>query len=132
MMSLPRLRDSIAISALTHLPLSGQTKMRVRHEAKNPQNTLSSALLEVDVEGPAMAGSARLTGLKKEDMEEGPAVEPSAADVEGRVGRCDRDGRSKYLILPPMSDYYSFALPFELQHCLHNVLWPLRVRHCAS
>ena len=35
------------------------------------------------MEGPAVAGSACLTGLKKEDMEEGPAVEPSAADVEG-------------------------------------------------
>ncbi|MPD03718.1 hypothetical protein E2C01_099368 [Portunus trituberculatus] len=44
---------------------------------------LSSALLEAYVEGPAVAGLARFTGLKKEDMEEGPAVEPSAADVEG-------------------------------------------------
>ncbi|MPC39841.1 hypothetical protein E2C01_033389 [Portunus trituberculatus] len=45
--------------------------------------TLSSALSETDVEGPAVAGSARFTCLKKEDMEEGPAVEPSAPDVEG-------------------------------------------------
>ncbi|MPC41824.1 hypothetical protein E2C01_035431 [Portunus trituberculatus] len=30
-----------------------------------------------------IAGSARFIGLKKEDMEEGPAVEPLAADVEG-------------------------------------------------
>ncbi|MPC41477.1 hypothetical protein E2C01_035069 [Portunus trituberculatus] len=44
---------------------------------------LWSALSEADVEGPAVAGSACLTGLKKEDMEEGPAIEPSAADVEG-------------------------------------------------
>ncbi|MPC13329.1 Solute carrier family 22 member 6 [Portunus trituberculatus] len=45
--------------------------------------TSSSALSEADVEGPAVAGSARFTGLKKEDMEEGSAVEPSAVDVEG-------------------------------------------------
>ncbi|MPC99647.1 hypothetical protein E2C01_095075 [Portunus trituberculatus] len=44
------------VSALTHLPLSGQP----------------SALSKVDVEGPAVAGSARFSDLKKEDMEEGP------------------------------------------------------------
>ncbi|MPD06784.1 hypothetical protein E2C01_102612 [Portunus trituberculatus] len=43
----------------------------------------SSALSEADVEGPAVAGLAGFTGFKKEDMEEGPAVEPSASDVEG-------------------------------------------------
>ncbi|XP_076054251.1 uncharacterized protein LOC143032902 isoform X2 [Oratosquilla oratoria] len=36
MMSLPRLRDSKDLS-LTHLLLSGQTKMRVRQEAENHQ-----------------------------------------------------------------------------------------------
>ncbi|MPD00386.1 hypothetical protein E2C01_095853 [Portunus trituberculatus] len=45
--------------------------------------TSSSVLSEADVEGPAVARWAHFTGLKKEDMEEGPAVEPSAADVEG-------------------------------------------------
>ncbi|MPC73316.1 hypothetical protein E2C01_067640 [Portunus trituberculatus] len=34
-------------------------------------------------EGPAVAGLAHFTGLKKEDMEESPVVEPSVADVEG-------------------------------------------------
>ncbi|MPC48899.1 hypothetical protein E2C01_042685 [Portunus trituberculatus] len=42
-----------------------------------------SAPSEAYVEGPAVVGPARFTGLKKEDMEKGPAVELSAADVEG-------------------------------------------------
>ncbi|MPC52025.1 hypothetical protein E2C01_045884 [Portunus trituberculatus] len=53
--------------------------LRVGDENK----TSLSALSEADVEGPAVAGSVRFTYLKKEDMEEGPAVEPSAVDVEG-------------------------------------------------
>ncbi|MPC99511.1 hypothetical protein E2C01_094930 [Portunus trituberculatus] len=35
---------------------------------------------------------------------------------------------SEYLILPPMSDYFSFAMPFQLQQCLQNVLGPLLMR----
>ncbi|MPC51459.1 hypothetical protein E2C01_045305 [Portunus trituberculatus] len=72
MLSLPRLRDSRYFS-----PYSSST------EWADEGKTSSSALSEADVEGPAAAGSARFTGLKKEDMEEGPAVEPSAVDVEG-------------------------------------------------
>ncbi|MPC52404.1 hypothetical protein E2C01_046272 [Portunus trituberculatus] len=45
--------------------------------------TSSSALSEANVEGLAVVGSAHFTGLKKEDMEEGPAVELLPADVEG-------------------------------------------------
>ncbi|MPC72129.1 hypothetical protein E2C01_066423 [Portunus trituberculatus] len=52
-------------------------------EWADEDKTSSSALSEADVEGLAVAGSAYFTGLKKEDMDEGPAVEPSAADVEG-------------------------------------------------
>ncbi|MPC81143.1 hypothetical protein E2C01_075744 [Portunus trituberculatus] len=66
-MSFPRLR-TVGIPALTHLPLSGHT--RIRHRL--------SALSDADVEGPAVAGSARFNGLKKQDMEEGPAVSGSA------------------------------------------------------
>ncbi|MPC61921.1 Tubulin-specific chaperone D [Portunus trituberculatus] len=43
-------------------------------EWADEDKTLLSALLEADVEGPALAGSARFNGLKKEDIEEGPAV----------------------------------------------------------
>ena len=39
---------------------------------------------------------------------------------------------SKYRILPPISDYSYFALPFHLQQCLQNVLCPLWVHHCAT
>ncbi|MPC39446.1 hypothetical protein E2C01_032984 [Portunus trituberculatus] len=52
-------------------------------EWADEDKTSSSAVSEADVEGPTVAGSACFTGLKKEDMEEGPAVEPSAADMEG-------------------------------------------------
>ncbi|MPD05357.1 hypothetical protein E2C01_101096 [Portunus trituberculatus] len=72
MMSLPRLRDSRDFT-----PYSSSA------EWADKDKILSSALSEAYVEGPAVAGSARFTGLKKEDIEEGPAVEPSAADVEG-------------------------------------------------
>ncbi|MPC36892.1 hypothetical protein E2C01_030363 [Portunus trituberculatus] len=51
-------------------------------EYADEDKTSSSALSE-DVEGSAVAGSPRFTDLKKEDMEEGPAVEPLAVDVEG-------------------------------------------------
>ncbi|MPC60712.1 hypothetical protein E2C01_054768 [Portunus trituberculatus] len=72
MMSLPRRRDSREFS-----PNSSSA------EWADEDKTTSSALSEADVEGPAVAGSARFTALKKEDMEEGPAVEPLVADVEG-------------------------------------------------
>ncbi|MPC57151.1 hypothetical protein E2C01_051125 [Portunus trituberculatus] len=72
MMSLLRLRDSRDFS-----PYSNSA------EWVDEDKTSSSALSEADVEGPALAGSARFTGLKKGDIEEGPAVEPSAVDVEG-------------------------------------------------
>ncbi|MPC99453.1 hypothetical protein E2C01_094866 [Portunus trituberculatus] len=91
MMSLQRLRDSRDFS-----PYSSSA------ECADEDKTSSSALSKADVEVLAVAGSARFTGLKKEDMEEeqavegstcftglkkedmeeGPAVEPSAADVE--------------------------------------------------
>ncbi|MPC65872.1 hypothetical protein E2C01_060009 [Portunus trituberculatus] len=71
MMSLPRLRDNRDFS-----PYSSSI------ECADEDKTSSSALSEADVEGSAVAGLARFTGLKKKDMEEGPAVEPSAADVE--------------------------------------------------
>ncbi|MPC97075.1 hypothetical protein E2C01_092366 [Portunus trituberculatus] len=71
MMSLPRLRNSRDFS-----PYSSSA------EWADEDKTSSSAQLEADVEGPAVAGSARFTGLKIEDMEEGPAVETSAADVK--------------------------------------------------
>ncbi|MPC92702.1 hypothetical protein E2C01_087807 [Portunus trituberculatus] len=74
MMSLPRLRDSRDFS-----PYSSSA------EWTDKDKKLSSTLLEVDVEGPAVAGSAHFTGLKKEDMEEGPAVGPLAVYVEWPV-----------------------------------------------
>ncbi|MPC49422.1 hypothetical protein E2C01_043221 [Portunus trituberculatus] len=74
MMSFPRLRDSRDFS-----PYSSSA------EWADEDKTTSSALSEADVEGPAVVGSAHFTGLKKEDMEKGPAVEPLAADVEGPV-----------------------------------------------
>ncbi|MPD05919.1 hypothetical protein E2C01_101691 [Portunus trituberculatus] len=67
MMSLPRLRDSRDFS-----PYSSSAEWTDKHK------TSSSALSEAQVEGLAVAGSARFTGLKKEDMEEGPAVVGSA------------------------------------------------------
>ncbi|MPC54338.1 hypothetical protein E2C01_048249 [Portunus trituberculatus] len=70
-MSLLRLRDSRDFS-----PYSSSTEWA-------DEDKMSSALLEAYVEGPTITGSARFTGLKKEDMEEGPAVEQSAADMEG-------------------------------------------------
>ncbi|MPC54576.1 hypothetical protein E2C01_048497 [Portunus trituberculatus] len=63
MMSLPRLRDSRDFS-----PYSSSA------EWTDEDKTSLSALSEVDVEGAAVAGLARFTGLKKEDIEEGPAV----------------------------------------------------------
>ncbi|MPC87552.1 hypothetical protein E2C01_082417 [Portunus trituberculatus] len=71
-MSLPRLRDTRDFS-----PYSSSA------ECADEDKTSSSALSEADLEGSAVAGSARFTGLKKEDIEEGPAVEPSAVDMEG-------------------------------------------------
>ncbi|MPD04610.1 hypothetical protein E2C01_100308 [Portunus trituberculatus] len=73
-MSFPRLRDSRDFSPYSSFA-----------EWADKDKTSSSALSEADVEGPAVAESAHFTGLKKEDMEEGPAVEPSAVDVEGPV-----------------------------------------------
>ncbi|MPC96016.1 hypothetical protein E2C01_091250 [Portunus trituberculatus] len=61
MMSLPRLRENRNFSSYSSSA-----------ECANEDKTLSSALSE-DVEG-----SARFNGLKKEDMEEGPAVGGSA------------------------------------------------------
>ncbi|MPC71265.1 hypothetical protein E2C01_065537 [Portunus trituberculatus] len=92
MLSLPRLRDNRDLS-----PYSSST------ECADEDKTSSSALSGADVDGPAVAGSAcftglkkedmeegqavaesaHFTGLKKEDMEEGPAVELSAVDMEG-------------------------------------------------
>ncbi|MPC92822.1 hypothetical protein E2C01_087932 [Portunus trituberculatus] len=71
MMSLLRLRDNRDFS-----PYSSAA------EWANEDKKSSSALSDADVERPAVAGSARFTALKKEEMEEGPAVEPSAAYVE--------------------------------------------------
>ncbi|MPC67327.1 hypothetical protein E2C01_061501 [Portunus trituberculatus] len=71
MMSLPRLRDSRDFSSYSSSA-----------EWADEDKTLSSALSEADVEGPAVEGSAHFNGLKKESIEEGPAVELSAADVE--------------------------------------------------
>ncbi|MPC14738.1 hypothetical protein E2C01_007509 [Portunus trituberculatus] len=58
-------------------------QMAAIDEGHYKDKTSSSALSEADVEGPAVAGSAHFTGLKKEDMEEDPAVEPSVVNVEG-------------------------------------------------
>ncbi|MPD03092.1 hypothetical protein E2C01_098711 [Portunus trituberculatus] len=71
MMSLPRQRDSRDFS-----PYSSSA------EWADKDKTSSSALLETDVEGPAVAGSARFNGLKKENIEEGPAV----ARLAGVIG----------------------------------------------
>ncbi|MPC83644.1 hypothetical protein E2C01_078358 [Portunus trituberculatus] len=67
MLSFLRLRDSRNFS-----PYSTSA------EWADKDKMLSSALSEADVEGPAVAGSARFNGLKKEDTEEGPAVAESA------------------------------------------------------
>ncbi|MPC88773.1 hypothetical protein E2C01_083694 [Portunus trituberculatus] len=87
MMSLPRLRDSSDFS-----PYSSSAEW-------TDEDKMSSALLEVDVEGPTVAGSALFTGLKKEDMEEGPAVPGGYGGRAScsKVGRCDRDGMSDWL-----------------------------------
>ncbi|MPC24923.1 hypothetical protein E2C01_018017 [Portunus trituberculatus] len=53
----PRLRDSRDFS-----PYLSSTEWA-------DEDKMSSALLEADVEGAAVAGSARFTGFKKEDME---------------------------------------------------------------
>ncbi|MPC40988.1 hypothetical protein E2C01_034567 [Portunus trituberculatus] len=51
-------------------------------EAECADNKTSlSAVSEADVEGSAVAGLARFTGLKKEDMEEGQAVAGSAGVI---------------------------------------------------
>ncbi|MPC82339.1 hypothetical protein E2C01_076998 [Portunus trituberculatus] len=71
MMSLPRQRDSRDFN-----PYSSSA------EWADDDKMWSSALSEANVEGPAVAGSAHFTGLKKEYMEEGPAVEPSVTDAE--------------------------------------------------
>ncbi|MPC12812.1 hypothetical protein E2C01_005522 [Portunus trituberculatus] len=70
MMSFLRLRDSRDSS-----PYSSSAKW------VDKDKTSLSALLEADVEGPAVAGSACFTGLKKEDVEEGPAVTGSAVVI---------------------------------------------------
>ncbi|MPC58785.1 hypothetical protein E2C01_052794 [Portunus trituberculatus] len=62
-MSFPRLRDSRDFSPY----LSSA-------EWADEDKTSSSALSKADVEGPAVAGSACFNGLKKENIEEGPAV----------------------------------------------------------
>ncbi|MPC47605.1 von Willebrand factor A domain-containing protein 9 [Portunus trituberculatus] len=67
-------KGTVGISALAHIPLSGQKRIRCRHLHCRKQMWKGQLYV---------AGSARFTGLKKEDMEEGPAVEPSTADVEG-------------------------------------------------
>ncbi|MPC64583.1 hypothetical protein E2C01_058701 [Portunus trituberculatus] len=81
-MSLLRLRESRDFS-----PYSFSAEWADEDEGEaggsKSSNTSSSALSEAGAEGPAVTGLARLTGLKKEDMEEGPAIEPSAMDVEG-------------------------------------------------
>ncbi|MPC73169.1 hypothetical protein E2C01_067487 [Portunus trituberculatus] len=70
-MSLPRLRNNRDFSPYSSFA-----------ERADKDKTSSSSLSETDVEGSAVARLAHFTGLKKEDMEEGPAVEPSVADVE--------------------------------------------------
>ncbi|MPC38087.1 hypothetical protein E2C01_031588 [Portunus trituberculatus] len=70
-MSFPRLRDSKDFS-----PYSSSA------ELADKDKTLLSTLSEADVEGPAVAGSARFSGLKKEDMEGRLAVAGSAQDIE--------------------------------------------------
>ncbi|MPC34863.1 hypothetical protein E2C01_028267 [Portunus trituberculatus] len=99
MMSLSRLRDSRDFS-----PYSSSTEWADEDEGEaggsKSSNTLSSAQSEAHVEGPAVAWLACLTGLKKEDMEEGTAVELSAADVEGPA-------------VAGSADYSSFAYLFN-------------------
>ncbi|MPC98795.1 hypothetical protein E2C01_094177 [Portunus trituberculatus] len=65
--SFPRLRDSRNFS-----PYSSSAKWADKYK------TSSSVLSEADVEGPAVAGLACFNDLKKEDIEEGPAVAGSA------------------------------------------------------
>ncbi|MPC92478.1 hypothetical protein E2C01_087569 [Portunus trituberculatus] len=60
MMSFLMLMDSRDFS-----PYSSST------EWADEDKTSLSALSEADIEGPAVAGSARFNGLKKEDIEEG-------------------------------------------------------------
>ncbi|MPC84170.1 hypothetical protein E2C01_078898 [Portunus trituberculatus] len=67
MMSFLRLRDSRDFSHYSSFA-----------EWADKDKTSSSALSEADVEGPAVAGSARFSCLKKEDIEERPAVTGSA------------------------------------------------------
>ncbi|MPC83429.1 hypothetical protein E2C01_078139 [Portunus trituberculatus] len=69
MMSFPRLRDSRNFS-----PYSSSAEWADKDKT-------SSALTEADVEGPAVAGSARFNDLKKEDIKEGPAVAGSAGVI---------------------------------------------------
>ncbi|MPC63520.1 hypothetical protein E2C01_057618 [Portunus trituberculatus] len=88
MMSLPRLRYSRDFS-----PYSSSAEWADKDEVEGggskPSNTSLSALSEADVEGPVVAGLARFTGLKKEDMEEPPAADvegPAAAGSAGMTG----------------------------------------------
>ncbi|MPC40305.1 hypothetical protein E2C01_033861 [Portunus trituberculatus] len=74
MMSLRKLRDNREFSPY----LSSA-------EWADEDKTSSSALSEADVEGPAVARSARFNGLKKENIEEGPAVAGSADMVSTHV-----------------------------------------------
>ncbi|MPC81707.1 hypothetical protein E2C01_076339 [Portunus trituberculatus] len=63
MMSFPRPRDSRDFS-----PYSSSA------EWADKDKTTTSGLSKADVVGPAVAGLAHFNGLKKEDIEEGPAV----------------------------------------------------------
>ncbi|MPC30071.1 hypothetical protein E2C01_023324 [Portunus trituberculatus] len=88
MMSLLRLRDSRDFS-----PYSSSA------ECADKDKTSSFAMSKADVEGPAVAGLARLNGLKK-----GYGGRASCRTVGSgcgratcsRVGRCDRDGTSDW------------------------------------
>ncbi|MPC24633.1 hypothetical protein E2C01_017722 [Portunus trituberculatus] len=69
-------------------------------------------------EGHAVAESAHFTGLKKEDMKEGPAVELSAADVEGPAVAGSADCKNSHLALRlpvrcPALPIGSVALPLS-------------------
>ncbi|MPC46431.1 hypothetical protein E2C01_040151 [Portunus trituberculatus] len=71
MMSFPRLRDSRDFS-----PYSSFAEW-----ADKDKDVVVCTVESPDVEGPAIAGSARFSDLKKEDIEERPAVAGSAGVI---------------------------------------------------
>ncbi|MPC80959.1 hypothetical protein E2C01_075558 [Portunus trituberculatus] len=74
MMSFPRPRDSRDFS-----PYSSSA------EWADKDKTSSSGLSKADVVGPAVAESAHFNGLKKEGIEEGPAVAGKRILRKGRL-----------------------------------------------